>query len=63
VLAIKSIEEIDADTLVAAGIADIVRWPIAAQEIATALNHCLALGKPEAGVPFSSARAAHSLLY
>jgi signal transduction histidine kinase len=63
VLATKSIEEIGADTLVAAGIADVVRWPIAAQEIATALNHCSALGKLEAGAPLSSARGAHSLMH
>jgi signal transduction histidine kinase len=63
VLATKSIEEIGADTLVAAGIADVVRWPIAAQEIATALNHCSALGKLEAGAPLGSARGARSLMH
>jgi signal transduction histidine kinase len=63
VLATKSIEEIGADTLVAAGIADVVRWPIAAQEIATALSHCSALAKLEAGAPLSSARGARSLMH
>jgi hypothetical protein len=32
-------EGIGADTLVAAGISDVVRWPIAAEEIAAALAH------------------------
>jgi signal transduction histidine kinase/CheY-like chemotaxis protein len=43
VLATRSTEEIRADTLVAAGIADVVRWPITAEEIAAALAHGLAL--------------------
>ena len=39
VLASKSIEEIGADTLVAAGVTDVVHWPIIAPQIAAAL-HC-----------------------
>jgi signal transduction histidine kinase len=39
VLATITTEEIGADTLVAAGISDVVRWPIVAEEIATALAH------------------------
>ncbi|MGE5158790.1 MAG: two-component system VirA-like sensor kinase [Gemmatimonas sp.] len=42
VLAGKGAIEIAADTLVGAGIADIVRWPLAAEEIAVALAHCMA---------------------
>jgi signal transduction histidine kinase/CheY-like chemotaxis protein len=57
VLATKSTEEIGADTLVDAGIADVVRWPIVAEEIVTALNHCSALNRLEASGP----RTAYSL--
>jgi DNA-binding NtrC family response regulator len=39
VLATRSIEEIGADTLIAAGVSDVVRWPMVAEEIATALAH------------------------
>src|SRR5208337_3776175 len=39
VLASKSTEEIGADTLVAAGVADVVHWPIVASQIAAALHH------------------------
>jgi signal transduction histidine kinase/CheY-like chemotaxis protein len=38
-LAARSTEEIGADALIAAGISDVVRWPIVAEEIATALAH------------------------
>jgi signal transduction histidine kinase len=41
-LATRSTEEIGADTLVAAGISDVVRWPIAVDEVATALARGLA---------------------
>jgi signal transduction histidine kinase len=58
-LATKSTEEIGADTLVGAGIADVVRWPIVAEEIAAALNHCSALKRLEARAP----RAAQSPVY
>jgi signal transduction histidine kinase/CheY-like chemotaxis protein len=40
VLASKSIEEIGADRLVAAGVTDVVHWPIVAPQIAAALHHC-----------------------
>jgi signal transduction histidine kinase len=43
VLATRTTEEIDADTLVAAGISDVVHWPIIAEEITAALAHGLAL--------------------
>jgi CheY-like chemotaxis protein len=39
VLATRSMERIGADTLIAAGISDVVRWPIVAEEIAAALAH------------------------
>lgn len=39
VLATRSMEGIGADTLIAAGISDVVRWPIVAEEIAAALAH------------------------
>jgi DNA-binding NtrC family response regulator len=42
VLASKAAIEIGADTLVRAGICDVVRWPIVAEEIAMALAHCSA---------------------
>lgn len=59
VLATKSTAEIDADTLVNAGIADVVGWPIVAEEIAAALNRCSALKRHEARTP----RAAHLLAH
>jgi CheY-like chemotaxis protein len=40
ILATKSSEEIGADRLVGTGIADVVRWPILAAEVAAALNQC-----------------------
>ena len=40
VLAAKSTDGIGADGLVAAGIVDVVHWPIVAEEIAAALNQC-----------------------
>ncbi len=39
VLATRSMEGIGADSLVAAGISDVVRWPIVTEEIAAALAH------------------------
>jgi CheY-like chemotaxis protein len=47
VLASKSSIEISADTLVRAGISDVVRWPIVAEEIAMALAHSSPLTHPE----------------
>jgi DNA-binding NtrC family response regulator len=43
VLATRATEEIGADMLMAAGISDVVRWPIIAEEIAAALAHGLSL--------------------
>jgi signal transduction histidine kinase/FixJ family two-component response regulator len=48
VLATSSADEIGADALLAAGIADVVRWPIVAAEIAAALDRCLAVKRVEA---------------
>jgi len=39
VLATRSMEGIAADTLIASGVSDVVRWPIVAEEIAAALAH------------------------
>ena len=39
VLASKSTEEIGADTLLAAGVRDVVHWPIVVSQIAAALHH------------------------
>jgi signal transduction histidine kinase len=51
VLAVNAAFEIGADTLLAAGISDVVRWPIVAEEIAIALAHSVALSsvKPQPG--------------
>jgi hypothetical protein len=43
VLAIRMIEEIGADALIAGGISDVVHWPMMADEIAAALTRGLAL--------------------
>lgn len=59
VLATKSAEEIGADSLVIAGIADVVRWPIAAVEIAAALDRCSAQRKLEAKPPPGAARESY----
>src|SRR5262249_52700968 len=48
VLATKSSEEIGADRLVGAGIADVVHWPITAAEVAAALNHCADMKRTDA---------------
>jgi signal transduction histidine kinase len=47
VLASKAAIEISADTLVTAGIVDVVRWPIVTEEIATALVRGAALKRPD----------------
>jgi hypothetical protein len=39
VLASKAAIEVGADTLARAGVSDVVRWPIVAEEIAMALAH------------------------
>src|SRR6202007_2319765 len=46
VLASKAAIEIGADALVTAGISDVVRWPIVAEEIAMALPRSPALPRP-----------------
>jgi hypothetical protein len=56
VLATKSTEEICADSLMFAGIADVVHWPIVAAEIAAALNRCSQLTRPQAKPPPNSSR-------
>jgi CheY-like chemotaxis protein len=61
VLATKSSEEIGADSLVIAGITDVVRWPIAAAEIAAALDRCSALRNLETKAPPGAARESCSL--
>jgi CheY-like chemotaxis protein len=48
VLATKAAIEIGADTLVNAGISDVVRWPLVAEEAAIALAHSVALGAEQA---------------
>lgn len=68
VLATKSTEEICTDTLIAAGVSDVVRWPIIAEEIAIVLAQGLAQrettpprGRPAAAepTPHGWERAAH----
>jgi DNA-binding NtrC family response regulator len=61
VLATKSTEEIGADTLMNAGIADVVHWPIVAAEIAAALDRCLAPRKLGTKPPSDTSQAIYSL--
>jgi len=63
VLATKSTEEIDADRLMFAGIADVVHWPIVAAEIAAALHRCSQPTRPEAKPPPNSSRGAYGLAH
>ena len=63
VLAAKFAQEIGADTLLAAGIADVVHWPIVAAEIAPALHHCLTQTHFDAAAMPSSARGARALAH
>jgi signal transduction histidine kinase/CheY-like chemotaxis protein len=63
VLATKSTEEICADSLMFAGIADVVHWPIVAAEIAAALNRCSQLTGPGAKPPPNSSRGAYGLAH
>jgi DNA-binding NtrC family response regulator len=51
VLATPSADEIGADALLAAGVADVVHWPIIAAEMAAALDHCLAVKEAKANAP------------
>jgi hypothetical protein len=61
VLETRSAEEIGADSLVIAGIADVVRWPMAAAEIAAALDRCSLLRKRQPKTPSSGSREAYSM--
>jgi len=63
VLATKSTEEIEADSLMFAGIADVVHWPIVAAEIAAALNRCSQLTRPQAKPPPNSSREPYWLAH
>ena len=63
VLATKSTEEIGADRLVIAGIADVVHWPIVAAEIAAALHHCSELKTLAAKAPPILSRGTYSLAH
>jgi signal transduction histidine kinase len=56
VLATPSADEIGADALLAASIADVVHWPIIAAEIAMALDRCLAVKRVKAKAPVVSGR-------
>ena len=58
VLATPSADEIGADALLTAGIADVVHWPILAAEMAAALDHCLAVKEARADAPFVGRRKA-----
>jgi signal transduction histidine kinase len=60
VLATPSADEIGADALLFASVADVVHWPIATAEIAAALDHCLAVKWAEAKPPSGSEREAIS---
>jgi signal transduction histidine kinase/CheY-like chemotaxis protein len=51
VLATPSADEIGADALLAAGVADVVHWPIVTAEMAAALDHCLAVKEAKANAP------------
>ena len=51
VLATATAIEIGADTLVSAGISDVVRWPIVAEEIAIALAEGSAVEKTDIRLP------------
>jgi CheY-like chemotaxis protein len=62
-LAAKSTEEICADRLMFAGVADVVHWPIVAAEIAAALNRCSQLTRPGANPPPDSSRGAYWLAH
>jgi signal transduction histidine kinase/FixJ family two-component response regulator len=61
VLETRSAEEIGADSLVNAGIADVVRWPMAAAEIAAALDRCSQLRKRDAKAPSNATRETYSM--
>ena len=50
-LATPSADEIGADSLMVAGITDVVPWPIVASDIAAALTTCLAARRRETLIP------------
>jgi signal transduction histidine kinase len=56
VLAMPSADEIGADALLAAGITDVVHWPIVAAELAATLDRCLAVKGVRAKAPSGSGR-------
>jgi CheY-like chemotaxis protein len=60
VLATPSADEVAADALLVARVADVVHWPIIAAEIAAALDRCLTVRRVEAKAPFGSGREAYS---
>jgi hypothetical protein len=49
--------EIGADARVTAGICDVVRWPIIAEELAIAFAHSSALTRPEVSCNVNRLRA------
>ncbi|WP_426419701.1 two-component system VirA-like sensor kinase [Bradyrhizobium genosp. A] len=57
VLASKAVIEIGADAVLTAGIADVVRWPIIAEELAMALADSAALTRPDGRLQRQPARA------
>jgi signal transduction histidine kinase len=61
VLATKSSEEIGADRLVGAGIADVVHWPIIAAEMAAALNHCADMKRMDAMAQAGASRVPYPI--
>jgi signal transduction histidine kinase len=63
VLAAKSTEEIGADVLMIAGVAEVVHWPIVAVEIAVALDHSTALKRREAKAPVGAPDETDSLAH
>jgi hypothetical protein len=46
-----SADEIETDTLMAAGISEVVRWPFDSTEIAAALKRCLAPSEDRLRLP------------
>jgi signal transduction histidine kinase/CheY-like chemotaxis protein len=60
VLAAPSADDADADSLAAAGITDVVRWPIITAEIAAALNRCSAMRRHKGSARLDLDRAAYA---
>jgi len=66
VLATRAAFEVGADALLAAGISDIVRWPLVAEEIAVALTHISSAGAgcriaPNHGIYWDSSHNRHAV--